>query len=469
MRLYKHFLLGLLSIVIIGSAIPARVQAQLGDLFMEDGDARLVFLAPDQDQVLIRISITEPQTLWFGINSTPPMQFLPDVQNQAGERVVFTSIPSGVEGGQLIQVEASSAGDYFLLLKTTPESAAGYVRVIYKLTQPTVVSHSDASTPMGEPMAVAFAESFDDNSANWFVGQIKNSTTSISDGVMLMQVEAGGQAFSGFNVVPGSEQSFYYYTAQVTLGEGDEAGVFGLMFRLVDAANYYLFQVTPQQGQWRFLVLSEGQWTKPFGWHDDSRMLAATGTHEIGVWVMESLFIFTWDGQIVGHVSDTEHVKGGVGLFAEVAPEASGTTAFTWDNVQIGIIPLDGRWGRPSLPGALLLSPEAGIIFAGDSPVNLSQDLVGRWSWNDEANTQQMVIVFMENGDYLQTITDLASGASLQEQTGRWSLRDGERLVLTTAGLPDQQYTPVIDSSKLLLTLPELSNRVFIRVVETNE
>lgn len=449
------------------AALP--VHAQLGDVVMAPGDVRLLLLRDDGSQLLIRFTPNADDTAWFLIHTapSPEVKLQAELLNLRGEAV--EGLEQSGEGGVVsLKAAIPESGDHFLRLTAAPDSAAGYLRVEYSLSEPNAERPTDALTFLKDPIEVTFDEPFADNSRRWWVGSTENTFTEVADDALVMTLSGAGRTLSGFTAVQGTEQPRYTVEAQVEIAPQVGDGTFGLIVRLLDPVNFYLFQIAPKVGAWRFALMSEGQWSTLFGWNRDERLLNAEGTHSLQVWVLGDVFLLGWDGQPLGHLRDSTLASGGVGFYAELPPGGVGASVIAWERLKVGVQPQEFRWGEPALPDAAQLTAGGAVIFVGGEAQSLEDLLIGNWFWNDQQDS--MTMIFAADGNFTQRLAPMTKEGETVEQTGRWFVDEGSILVIQLEGLPEQRYRPVLDSTNTLLTIPELGGRSFVRLPpETSE
>jgi hypothetical protein len=342
------------------SGLKDSARAQNAELLLQVGEVNIALLSPEYDPIQMRLTATAEQALWFYFYSSPGLILSPSVQDSAG-----TLVPASLSGpaeALVLNFTPPQDGEYLVTLTAMPESAPGYTRLYYTQNEIPSVAVENPNF-LASPVVNAFHETFDNNDRAWWVGATKEAESKIENGVMTMALSTNGQLLGGFTSVEGTEDPYYYLTATVTLENAGLGTNFGLLFRVLDTANYYLFQIWPEQGSWRFLALLEGQWINGFGWHQDERLLNATGQHEVGVVVLNNIYLFMWDGQPLGHLSDPTFSQGGIGLFAEVAPDIPSNPTYIWDDVRVGVQDLNQPWGASFLPDAAAMTPTTSVLF----------------------------------------------------------------------------------------------------------
>lgn len=450
-------------LILVSVAVQPTI-AQSDGVFMQSGDQNLLFVS--EESILIRITPTFEENVWFSLRTSPGLSLQLDVFAAGGEATDFEVIAD--DRVRFINFEADESEEYFVSL--TPENnIGGYVQVNYDSAQPEAPPITIPSTIVDSTLDPTYMESFEDNSQGWWVGSTENTITNIADGGMRMTLSGVGRTLSAFTGLPGTDQASYYVDAAISI-EGDTQGaLFSLLLRVEDGVNFSALQIAPNRGAWRFISLNEGIWTSPFGWNSDPRLQGVTGDHTMGVWVLGDVYVLVWDGQPLGHVRDVTHTNGGVGVHAEVSPGGTGTPIFVWDRLTV-YQPLDGTiWPRPILPSAAILTPDRSLVFESDDAgrLGLGELVIGEWFWNDQFDTTSMNLTFRPDGSFTRVIAPMRGDAEPSVETGTWRIEGGRTIVVEYANLPTERYTPSLGTNTM--TLPELDNRTFIRITLTEE
>lgn len=181
---------------------------------------------------------------------------------------------------------------------------------------------TEGSPPTGTPAAGAvgeliFEDTFD-NPGPWAVGDTAESTVAVSGGVMSFSQKSPG-SFS-FRIIGRQGGDFH---AEVTgalaqnCGSGDG---YGLMFRIQDPSNYYLFQIDCD-GRYRFARYGGGAVTSILNWAAAAEInRGAQSINTLGVTARGNAFEFAINGAAVAAAGDTAFASGrfGVMVYANV-------------------------------------------------------------------------------------------------------------------------------------------------------
>lgn len=198
-------------------------------------------------------------------------------------------------------------------------------------------TESTASMARDEPPSMATAgvdsmaamtgwsDAFEANVHGWdeTTGDVRRG---VVDGAYEIEIAVVDQAVAAHAAAGGVYRDLEW-SAQATLAEGRPETGYGLVFRWVDARNYYVFGVNGL-GEWSVWVLEDGSWRElrggPQTWtaHPAIRI----GDRNIlTVRAVGSSIRLRVNGEEIGEVEDSTLVGGGVGFYA--ATPQSGESA----------------------------------------------------------------------------------------------------------------------------------------------
>jgi hypothetical protein len=440
---------------------PAAGQDALLDLFV--GDVLLILVNNDGLATQGRALLQAEQTAYFRLDGGAGVKLDVAVLDPTGAAHPFMA-ETDESGSLFVDFTATVSGPYLLLIRSAEGGAAGYVRLEYNLAPINPSPRQGLMTFVRDPLLEAFNDGFEDNVNNWWTGSTTNTLTEIGGSALRMTLQGMGQTYTGFTALPGTDKGSFIVSATTAFSNYVPKTSLGLIVRFIDGSNFYLFQIDPSLGAWRFLRFEENVWALTFGWHTDERLLNPTGEHRMEVWVLGDVYILMWDGAPLGHVRDGVHRLGGAGLFAESITDLSAPVAFDWLDMQVYSFSSNVKAPDAFLVEAVALTPSGATPFAlsGDAPQSIS--LVGEWYWNNAEDTEAISLVLSEDGSYLEVIQSLKSGDKLGEERGTWQLADFNVLVLFPETGGERVYRAQIDSSGLLMTLPEYEGRQFVRL-----
>lgn len=457
-RFLIFFFIGLL-IPFSGSSKSASAQVQT--LLMQPDDIWLLLLS--EEDLTVRINAISGGEVFFAVHHLPDFSFDARLDTLDGETIALEPITTS-SNSVSFATALPEAGEYQLVM-TANSSRGGYIRLHYSPTQPDIERPDTSLTFLQDPLETIWVDPFATNETGWFT----SGSVNIWGGSLNIIINDPAPVYSGLVSIPDLVGLNYYVTAEVTpLGDQNDSA-FGLIVRLLDAGNLYQVQIAPELSAWRIVRLNDGQWENLHGWHEDERLQNITGTHEIGMWVMGDVLMPLWDGQPLGHIRDLGHLTGGIGFYGELGGGGEGQPRYIFDNLRVGIEPQGFAWGRPRLPDATTLNGQGLETTQTAGEASLSAALVGEWYWSDPEDSLSMTLLFEDSGDFTQIIQQLDGAAEPHPQNGRWSIEDEQILVLDINGLPQQRYTPRLESENLVLVLPELDNRSFVWVPSASD
>jgi|GEM_PF-4718753 len=420
---------------------------------MQAGEVRIFYLPNDGSTITLQVAINSEA--WFSVFKTEGVNVVSQAMTANGDPIPL-DISVDPSGGSQYHATVSEPAQVNIEIVVAPESVAGYLRVEYGIAPLDLTRPATQLSFLGDPMQLIFNESFTDNQRNWWTGQTNFATGAVVDNRYQVAFLSAGQLLTGVDALPGTHAPQFMLSVGLSFEANMADSVAGFIFRMIDGQNFYVWQVDPQQGAWRVLSLVNGAWVTTLDWQMDARLVDLAGEYKLAVWVLGDVYIFFWDGVPLGHISDATHQTGGVGFYAEVAPNGSGQPLYRWDSLQVQVEPDDITWGITALPRSVVLpSPE---VVAAPATLTLTERLLGVWFWVDD--TQQVQFVFEADGSFVQTITRDEAIV----QTGTWSVINDAELVIEFDGLPTQNYTPSFSDSNEVMLIPQLGNRVFVRV-----
>lgn len=262
----------------------------------------------------------------------------------------------------VLEVSNATQGDYILVAGAFGKG--GYVRIEYRIS-PLDQLDADERIFTGDPLSIAFYESFTDNNRGWWTGQADNISVAIENDSLAFDVQGSGRALTGFDALPGAHQNYYVLQATLRNAPTTDAAI-GLVVRLVDARNFYVFQISPEQNAGRFLALQEGEWSELVGW---SPLPPYEESYRLQVLVLGDTYVLLMNDTPIGHVQDSRFTGGGAGIYVELPPDSlaeQGQTIFV-DELLIGVPPQGATWPVPILPTNSIQSP-AEPIGTEDAP-----------------------------------------------------------------------------------------------------
>jgi hypothetical protein len=180
------------------------------------------------------------------------------------------------------------------------------------------------------------ADSFDDNSNEWFVDdyldQFIAGSRSITNGKYRWEIQAYQPA--RFSAVPKVDPvSDFYLIVDAKRVSGAKSSLYGLLFRRLDRNNFYLFQINDEQ-YFTFELLDQDEWTTLIDWTKTSAIHPGE-VNQLAVRGEGVHFEFFINDEFVGEADDSEFSSGTAGLVIGL-PEAGDEAVFEFDNFEIG-------------------------------------------------------------------------------------------------------------------------------------
>ena len=130
-----------------------------------------------------------------------------------------------------------------------------------------------------------------------------------------------------------TEMSDFLMEADVETVTSPLDGSFGMIFRTLDADNFYIFRISPR-GTFSFMKKADGEWTTLTDWTASDAIDTADGAvNRLGVLAEGSQLALLINEVVVAQAVDADLTEGQVGLAAGVYDEAGLEVAF--DNVDI--------------------------------------------------------------------------------------------------------------------------------------
>jgi hypothetical protein len=188
-------------------------------------------------------------------------------------------------------------------------------------------------------LGIEFADSFDDNSNEWFVGDYRDPFVSGNRSIINGKYRWEVQAYqpSRFSAVPKVDPvSDFYLIVDAKRVSGAKSSLYGLLFRRLDRNNFYLFQINDDQ-YFAFELLDQDEWTTLIDWTKTSAIHPGE-VNRLAVRGEGSHFEFFINDEFVGEADDSEFSSGIVGLVIGF-PDAGGKAIFEFDNFELGTQP----------------------------------------------------------------------------------------------------------------------------------
>lgn len=257
------------------------------------------------------------------------------------QRVAETSAIVPVRGdvGLATELEAGTEAvfefDNFELrtpAEERPLIAAGYE------TDAAACAYESVLAPSGWP--VVFCNSFTSdltlNRLDWPLGDSTNDFASsqrrIAYGKYIWDVESFTGVFSpAISNLPAV--SDFYMTVVGKLRKGPKAASYGVVFRRVDAENFYFFEIS-DNGYYQFSAQEDGAWKTLIPWTSSAAIATNKQENRIAILAEGNKFQFSINDEPVGDSTDGRFQSGGLGLAVELFDEGDKGT-FEWDDLEL--------------------------------------------------------------------------------------------------------------------------------------
>ncbi|MBC8496449.1 MAG: protein kinase, partial [Chloroflexi bacterium] len=211
----------------------------------------------------------------------------------------------------------------------SPDTKPTSTTAITETRAPTSIPFSSFEWPL------VFSDTFDENVNNWPTGvdddEFARCDWSITDGKYRWDAEA----HQGFNwhVWPDArEASDLNLTVDARQISGPEDALYGVVFRMSDSDNFYLFGLSNYQS-FTFRRKYEGEWEILIDWTENTNIRPGKA-NQITIVAMGSHFTFLINDQLVAEADDDVMFFGKAGLSIELYGEGD-AAVFEFDNFEL--------------------------------------------------------------------------------------------------------------------------------------
>ena len=211
---------------------------------------------------------------------------------------------------------------------------------------------ADASLSLFEETSkwpLAFNETYNENSRGWAEGseddpEYANSKWSIEDGKYIWEAEA----YDGFIwwVRPDMEMfSDFQLAVNAKPVINSDFGEYGLIFRQMDAKNYYLFELDGR-GNYAFYINYQGEWESLLGWKYSSEIVLGE-ENRLSVIAKGDEYLFFINDAFIDAYQDDRLKSGRAGLLIGLGnPGEEG--AWEFDDFVIRVMSENAGTGTPT-------------------------------------------------------------------------------------------------------------------------
>jgi hypothetical protein len=183
----------------------------------------------------------------------------------------------------------------------------------------------------------ALSDDFSAARYDWSIGDYSDSLVTgnktIGSGVYRWEAKAFDD-FVWWSVPDTDSAADCYVGVDVQLVNGVSNAQYGLIFRRVDSANYYLFLVS-DNAYFEFVKVSEGAWTVFVKW-TEAPAIQSGEVNRLEVVAKGSQFTFYINGEYVGEYSDSQFASGKPGLVVGLS-KAGDTCVVEFDNFEFRV------------------------------------------------------------------------------------------------------------------------------------
>ncbi|MBI3360892.1 MAG: hypothetical protein HY023_07260 [Chloroflexi bacterium] len=193
--------------------------------------------------------------------------------------------------------------------------------------QAAAISTADpAHPPAGE---LLFEYTFD-SAGNWGVGEDEASRIAAAGGVLNITLKRADWTTWTF---AGRKAGGFYAEVSADVATCGQDDSYGLLFRVVDANNFYLFGLGCD-ARYRVRHRQDGEWNALVDWTPTPAIRAGGGARNLlAVRALGDEFKFFVNGEYLGSASDSSFAEGTFGLFAQAGLDAGLSVDF--DNLRV--------------------------------------------------------------------------------------------------------------------------------------
>lgn len=190
----------------------------------------------------------------------------------------------------------------------------------------TATSSGSSSLPVG---AVLLTDDFSDPTSGWADGSSDLAEWGYQNGKYVITVHATKNLEWSY-----ANQSFTDFVVEVAAANvsGPADGEYGILFRFVDNANFYLFEVNAT-GSYFVAAYVNAEWVTLIPWTKSSAIKTGTATNKLDVVAQGENFSFYVNGVKVDEITDSTFAEGDIALVA--GTQAVGELAVKFSSVDV--------------------------------------------------------------------------------------------------------------------------------------
>ena len=183
---------------------------------------------------------------------------------------------------------------------------------------------------------IAFADAFDADEDNWPVEPFDNEYVSGDQEISLGRYRWGVTAkqSSVWRVWPDADAvSDFYMSVEGQRASGADNAQYGLIFRLDEDNNFYLFEIRENPAEFAFYVYYQDEWVALID-YTASAAIRRGVSNRVAISASGSDFAFFINDQFVAQAGDDRLLEGQVGLLVELSAAGDQAT-FEFDNFEL--------------------------------------------------------------------------------------------------------------------------------------
>jgi hypothetical protein len=192
---------------------------------------------------------------------------------------------------------------------------------------------SPSATPAGPEIALGnqiFEDDFS-QAGRWNTGEDNVQRVAVADGQMIIALKVNDRFTLVYNITRRARDFFASVTGAAAACLFRDR--YGLLFRVLDANNYYQFEVDCD-GRYRLAKVVNGTLTALRDWTADPAIHVGGGTvNELGVRAASATLEVFANGRSLSSVSDSTYTEGAFGLYAGSGLSSAYTATF--DNLRV--------------------------------------------------------------------------------------------------------------------------------------
>ncbi|MHB1357513.1 MAG: hypothetical protein ACYCZF_16210 [Anaerolineae bacterium] len=242
----------------------------------------------------------------------------------------FAFYINGVKVDEMVD-NRFAEGDIALVVGThdVGDFAAGFTNIgVWEVDG--VASPTEKASGSITKGAKLYSETFADSSTGWDEWDSSGkSRAAYEDGKYVLEIFAVNRMIWG-----NGYQDFDDFVMEVEttkLGGPDDNG-FGIVFRYVDSANFYVFKAS-SDGQYAFGYYLDDEWTEVVPWSLTDTVIQGESTNKLSVACKGNHYILSINGKVVEDLTDDTFSSGDIGVMAASRSEAG--VKVTFDNVNV--------------------------------------------------------------------------------------------------------------------------------------